>query len=136
MEEETVRALLEAARFASQRAWAPYSRYRVGAALLTAGGRIIAGSNVENASYGLAMCAERRAVFAAIGAGLVDRSRPPAAVCIHAPMGPAPWPCGACRQVLAEFAGPELPVVVEGAEGTFRSTLGELLPHAFRLETS
>jgi homotetrameric cytidine deaminase len=135
MKDETVRQLVDAARAAAGGAFAPYSRYRVGAALLTAEGELVSGANVENASYGLSMCAERTAVFAAVSRGLVGPDRPLGAVCIHAPSGPVPWPCGACRQVLSEFAGASLPVLVDGIEGTFRTTLGELLPHAFRLES-
>jgi cytidine deaminase len=89
---------------------------------------------VENSSYGLAICAERNAVFAARARGLVDpRTAPLAAVAIHAPKPPVPWPCGACRQVLHEFAGPDLPVIVDGPDGTSETTLGALLPRAFSL---
>ncbi|MBX6313168.1 MAG: cytidine deaminase [Isosphaeraceae bacterium] len=123
--------LLQAARAASQAAYCPYSQFHVGAAVL-AGGRIFTGANIENASYGLTICAERTAVFAAVLAG-ASRIEAVAVACVDAPAGSDPallMPCGACRQVLAEFAGPETPVFVEGA-GTF--TLAELLPHAFRL---
>ena len=123
--------LLASARAASSSAYAPYSRFRVGAAV-RAGGRVFLGANVENASYGLTVCAERLAIFAAILAG--EPSLDAIAVaCVDAPVGADPallMPCGACRQVLAEFAGPDLPVLVAGV-GTFR--LGDLLPHAFRL---
>jgi len=129
------RELLEAARQAATAAWAPYSRYRVGAALLTAFGEVVTGCNVENASYGLSMCAERSAVFAARARGLVDPATAPLqAVAIHAPEGPAPSPCGACRQVLAEFAGDDLRVVIDGPDGPRETTLGALLPDAFRME--
>ena len=124
-------ALLEAARGASRSAYCPYSRFHVGAAVW-AGGRIFAGANVENASYGLTICAERTAAFAAILAG-VGRIEAVAVACVDAPEGSDPalhMPCGACRQVLAEFAGPEVPVVVDRV-GTF--SLAELLPQAFRL---
>ncbi len=126
--------LVEAARRAAEAAYAPFSEYAVGAALLTAFGEVVTGCNVENSSYGLSMCAERNAVFAARARGLVDpASAPLKAVAIHAPRPPAPQPCGACRQVLREFAGPELPVWVDGPGGTERTTLGELLPRAFVL---
>ncbi len=134
MSAERDRQLVEAARAVAAHAFAPYSRYRVGAAVATSTGEIVTGANVENASYGLSMCAERSAVFAAVSRGLVSPSAPIAAVCVHAPAGPLPWPCGACRQVLAEFAPPSLDVLMDGADGTARITLGELLPHAFRLE--
>ena len=133
MTDEVARQLLDAARAAALRAFAPYSGYRVGAALRTRSGEIVVGCNVENASYGLSMCAERVAVFAAVSRGLVSRDAPIEAVCVHAPTGAAPWPCGACRQVLNEFAASEVEVLVDGPDGVVRSTLSVLLPHAFRL---
>jgi cytidine deaminase len=134
MDERGRERLLEAARAASARAYAPYSGYRVGAALLTASGEIIVGCNVENGSYGLSICAERNAVFAARARNLLDPEQAPlAAVAVHAPRGSRPWPCGACRQVLLEFATPETPVLVNGADGTVERRLGELLPDAFSL---
>jgi cytidine deaminase len=123
--------LLEAARAASRAAYCPYSGFRVGAAV-RAGGRVFTGANVENASYGLTLCAERAAAIAAVLAG-AGRIEAVAVACINAAEGTDParlMPCGACRQVLAEFAGPETPVIVDRA-GTF--TLAELLPWAFRL---
>jgi cytidine deaminase len=123
--------LLDAARQASKSAYCPYSKFHVGAAIL-AGGKIFTGANVENASYGLTICAERTAAFAAVlaGAGPIEAI---AVACVDAPENSAPellMPCGACRQVLAEFAGPETPVLVDRAG---RFLLKELLPHAFRL---
>jgi len=132
MDPQRARELVEAARRASERAYALYSDYRVGAAVLTASGEIVAGCNVENASYGLSICAERCAVFAARVRGLVDPAAAPLqAVAIHSPGPRTPWPCGACRQVLHEFASPDLPVLVDGPAGTTESTLGRLLPNAF-----
>lgn len=129
------RELVEVARQAAAAAYAPYSSYRVGAALLTASGEIVTGCNVENASYGLSICAERNAVFAARARGLVDpKEAPLAAVAVHSPGGSTPWPCGACRQVLWEFGGKDLPVIVSGREGAVDTTLGELLPNGFVLE--
>lgn len=133
MTEEAARELLDTARAAASRAFAPYSGYRVGAALKTRSGEIVAGCNVENASYGLSMCAERTAVFAAVARGLVSRDAKIEAICVHAPTPPAPWPCGACRQVLYEFAGSSVLVLVDGPDGVASSTLEALLPHAFRL---
>lgn len=123
--------LLEHARRAATRAHAPYSRFRVGAAVV-AGGRVFSGCNVENASYGLCMCAERVAVFNAVSEGCA-RLTSVAVSCMDAAPALGPegrMPCGACRQVLAELGGPDLPVHVDGA-GSF--TLADLLPQAFRL---
>jgi cytidine deaminase len=125
--------LLDAARAASRRAYCPYSNFHVGAAVL-AGGKVYVGANVENASYGLTTCAERTAAFAAVIDG-ATRIEAVAVACIDAPEGCDPsglMPCGACRQVLAEFAGPDTPVHVDRV-GTFR--LDDLLPLAFRLRT-
>jgi len=119
--------LEEAARAARRHAHAPYSRFRVGAAVL-AGGKVHAGANVENASYGLTLCAERVAACAAIAAG----ARRLDAVVVASPGEDPIPPCGACLQVLAELAGPDLPVVLAGARGRrVETTLGELLPRAF-----
>jgi cytidine deaminase len=119
--------LIEAARQALTHAHAPYSGYRVGAALLCADGTVFTGCNVENASYGLTNCAERTAVFSAVAAGKKDFK----AIAIAAGGEPAPFPCGACRQVLAEFCAPEFPVHVADAEGYATMALGDLLPHTF-----
>ncbi len=122
--------LVAAARAARERAYAPYSGFRVGAALLTAQGDVIAAANVENASYGLAICAERSAVVAAVAAG--SRSFLSIAV---AGNGPDPvTPCGACRQVLREFPeGVDLEVLCAGETGDqlVTTTLGALLPDSF-----
>jgi cytidine deaminase len=126
----TEQALVQAARAARAHAYAPYSGYAVGAAVLTDDGRVFAGCNVENASYGLSVCAERVAVFCAIAAG--TRRLVAAAVCT--PDGGTP--CGACRQVLLEFAdAPESFTVwvVSPDRVVARHTLAELLPHGFRL---
>ena len=123
-------ALAQAARAARAHAYAPYSGYAVGAAVLTDDERVFAGCNVENASYGLSLCAERVAVFSAIAAGA--RRLVAAAVCT--PDGGTP--CGACRQVLLEFAkSPESFIVwvVSPDRVIARYTLAELLPHGFRL---
>ena len=123
--------LLERAREAATGAYAPHSEFRVGAAV-SAGGKIFTGCNVENASYGLTMCAERVAIFSAVAAG--NRHIDALALsCIDAPAdAPASglMPCGACRQVMAEFGHANMPVHVDRA-GTFK--LSDLLPHAFVL---
>jgi cytidine deaminase len=127
--------LVRAAREAASTAYARYSKYSVGAAILTERGEIVRGCNVENASYGLSLCAERNAVVAARARGLVDpQSMKLRAVAIHAPKGAMPYPCGACRQVLWEFGDADLPVIVDGPDGTVVKTLGHLLPEGFRLE--
>jgi cytidine deaminase len=124
------RALIEAARRAQPQAYAPYSGYAVGAAVRTADGRLFTGCNIENASYGLSICAERVAVFRAVA----DGARSIVAVAIVTRDG-AP-PCGACRQVLMEFASkPEecLVWIATPDQIMARHTLSELLPNAFVL---
>ena len=118
--------LIEAARAAQLHAHCPYSHYRVGAALETADGVVFTGSNVENASFGLTICAERSAVFAAVSAG-ARKFRRIVVATDSEPPGP---PCGACRQVLAEF-GSELEVESVGPTQSRRWTIRELLPDAF-----
>ena len=130
MKRPSAAELVAAARAARERAYAPYSGFRVGAALLTAQGDVVTAANVENASYGLAICAERSAVVAAVAAG--SRSFVSIAV---AGNGPEPvTPCGACRQVLREFPnGVDLEVLCAGesGDGVVTTTLGALLPDSF-----
>ena len=115
------------ARAARDRAYAPYSQFDVGAALLADDGRVIPGANVENASYGLSMCAERTAAFRAASEG----ARRLVAVAVVASNEEPTWPCGACRQVLWEF-GPDMMVVSEGSGGRREERrLADLLPDAF-----
>jgi cytidine deaminase len=119
--------LIESARAASGRAYCPYSQFRVGAAILTEGDGIFAGGNVENASYGLTICAERVAVFQAAAAG----KRQVKVVVVYTPTPRPTAPCGACLQVINEF-GPDAEVisVCDGPE-VLRRPLSELLPEAF-----
>jgi cytidine deaminase len=124
---QDVRALIEAALAARQRAYAKYSDFLVGAALLTDGGQVFSGCNVENVSYGLTICAERTAVFSAVAAG----QRKFSMLAIASSGGVTP--CGACRQVLVEFA-PELPILlvdVRRPNESVEVNLRELLPGAF-----
>jgi cytidine deaminase len=122
--------LIQAALAAREQSVAPYSKFKVGAALLTASGKIISGANVESASYGLSCCAERVALFKA----LTDRTKEHrnfTAIAIASPGGAAP--CGACRQLLAEYA-PEAGVILinsESADTPETTTVSELLPNAF-----
>lgn len=131
MLEANDKALLEAAAAARQRAHAPYSHYLVGSAVRTPDGQVFTGCNVENASYGLTNCAERTAMFSAVAAG----HREFIALAVVAEQ-PVPFPCGACRQVMSEFCGPDFPVLIASSDdldGAQRVPLGELLPHSFRL---
>ena len=121
-------ALLQAAEAARDRAYAPYSRFHVGAAVLCDDGGVHAGCNVENASYGLTLCAERSAVSRAI----TDGCRRILAVAVATNAEKATPPCGMCRQVLTEFAAPQTPIRMRTRSGDARElSLGELLPHAF-----
>lgn len=122
-------SLVETARSVQGRAYAPYSRFSVGAALETDSGEVFAGCNVENGSYGLTICAERSAVAAAVAAGHRRFRR---LVVVADRDDPIP-PCGACRQVLSEF-GPDLEVWGVGRDELTRWTVGELLPAPFALD--
>jgi cytidine deaminase len=132
---DDLEALVAAAKQVRARAYAPYSRYRVGAALRTKAGHVYVGCNVENSTFGATICAERSAVAAMVSAG----DRDPVA-CVVVTAGPQPGsPCGICRQVLSEFA-PDMKVVMiaedpSGKEvGRKSARLSALLPLAFRLE--
>ena len=122
--------LFRLARSAMKHAYAPYSNFQVGAALLLGDGRVFTGCNVENASYGLTICAERSAVFAAVAASARKPEIVAVAVVNH--RGVPCSPCGACRQVLAEF-GPRAIVWYLGAEGVVQRSMQELLVDGFSL---
>lgn len=127
---ETETTLLAAAHKAALNAYAPYSHFRVGAALLGEDGRIYTGCNVENASYGLTVCAERNAFFHAIAEGC--RRFTALALAAERPVPP----CGACRQVLAELCPPTMPITLgslDVAAGCTHTTLGALFPDPFAL---
>lgn len=118
--------LLAAALAARENAYAPYSKFKVGAAVETADGHIFTGCNIENASYGLTCCAERNAVFAAVGSG----ARSFKALCVVADTEEPVAPCGACRQVLAEF--PFEKIILANCKGLTKvMTVAELLPYGF-----
>ena len=130
LNEKDAMTLAAEAREAAAASYSPYSGYPVGAALLARDGSVWRGCNVENASYGLTMCAERTALFKAVSEGRRDF----AAIAIAGGTPDAPAvPCGACRQALAEFCTPETPVVVVplSGGGPVVRTLGDYLPHAF-----
>jgi cytidine deaminase len=123
--------LVKLARTALKNAYAPYSDFKVGAAILLKDGRIFTGCNVENASYGLTICAERNAIFAAVAAS--KRKPEIVAVAVLNHRGIACSPCGACRQVIAEF-GPNAIVSYLGANGIVTRTMKELLVDGFVFE--
>jgi cytidine deaminase len=123
----TIASLEQTAQRAAQNAYAPYSKFPVGAAVLAKDGTQYSGCNVENASFGLTNCAERTAVFKAVAAG----HREITCVAIHTPTPEPTAPCGACRQVLREF-GPNMKVIsICDGDGRIETTLGQLLPNSF-----
>lgn len=126
MDEKIKQTLIKAAVEARTKAYAPYSNYLVGSALLTSEGSIIQGSNIENSSYGLTCCAERVAVFKAVSEGITDF------VAVAVVTKDGGFPCGACRQVLNEF-NPNLIVLIGDEKGRLvrETTLSALLPDAF-----
>jgi len=117
--------LLIQARQAAEASYSPYSRFRVGAALLCKDGTVVTGTNVENRSFGLTNCAERSAIFSAISAGKNEFE----AIAVSTPdSAAAVAPCGACRQVLSEFVKADFPVAFAGRDQSVEATLGELYP--------
>ncbi|OOG46036.1 cytidine deaminase [Rhodanobacter sp. C01] len=124
--------LLALARSAREHAYAPYSHFQVGAALLTRDGRRFNGCNVENAAYGLCNCAERTALFGAVAAGC--RPGDFVALAVIADTDDPVSPCGACRQVMAELCNDTMPVLLANLHGnTQETTVGALLPGSFKL---
>jgi len=127
--------LLELARRAREQAYAPYSHFHVGAAVLTRDGRTFRGCNVENASYGLCNCAERTALFSAIAAGC--RPGDFAALAVIADTDAPVSPCGACRQVMSELCDDAMPVLLANLHGDTQTTsVAALLPGSFKLPLS
>lgn len=120
-------ALAEAARAARERAYAPYSHFRVGAAVLTASGKIFPGANIENAAYPMTVCAERVALFNAYAAG----EREIVALAVVTPTDDVASPCGACRQVIFELAPESQVLLLNLAGGQRVVTPRDLLPHGF-----
>ncbi|MEA4895834.1 MAG: cytidine deaminase [Oscillospiraceae bacterium] len=125
----TDRELLNLAQEASEKAYAPYSRFKVGAALECADGRIFTGCNIENSALGSTMCAERVAVFKAVGEGAKDFSR----IAIYGEGEDYCMPCGSCRQVLSEFSDDMEVLCARDSGGYVSYRLKELMPHPFRL---
>jgi cytidine deaminase len=123
--------LITVARNALKRAHAPYSNFHVGAAVLTDSGEVFSGCNVENASYGLTNCAERSAIFTAVQQSKAGKLRVRAVAVVNGQELPCS-PCGACRQVIAEF-GQEAVVIFKGQQGYCEMSISDLLPESFRL---
>lgn len=121
------RKLVEMAQSYRSRAYVPYSRFRVGAAVLTAEGTMFGGCNIENASYGATNCAERTAIFKSVSEGHKNI----VAVAVAGDREDYLYPCGICRQVMVEFGEDILVLLVNGSGSIQRTTVGELLPHSF-----
>jgi cytidine deaminase len=128
LDDERVRALIDAAAKVRENAYAPYSRFRVGAAVLTRAGNVHTGCNVENASYGATICAERAALFGMVASGDVE----PLAIAIFVDDAEPAMPCGMCRQVISEL-GQGVLIVTATPTGVKHSTIEALLPDAFVL---
>jgi cytidine deaminase len=126
---EQARVLIDAARDAQRHAYAPYSNFHVGAAVLTGSGDFYTGCNVENASYGATLCAERVAIAKMVSSGVRDLR----AVAVFTTADEPAMPCGICRQTLLEF-GADIDVVVSNGVTTEATTLLDLLPRPFRLD--
>ena len=136
MNEDTIRELIDTALRMRSFSYTPYSHFNVGAALLTAEGKIYTGCNIENGTYTPTICAERTAFFKAVSEG----ERNFAAICIAGgPEGAEPdrlcAPCGVCRQVMLEFCGDDFPIILAVNRDDYKIfTLGEMIPLGFRLE--
>jgi cytidine deaminase len=123
--------LMNAARRVAENSYSPYSNFRVGSALLLHNGAVVTGTNVENVSYGLTLCAERSALVRAVAEfGPAIRIKAVAVANLNSAASP---PCGACRQMLAEFTDPDAPVIFPSADGVRTASFAELLPVAFEM---
>lgn len=123
--------LLQLAKEARQQAYVPYSKFPVGAAIITKDGKVYQGCNIENASFGLTNCAERTAIFKAVSEGKTAFE----AIAVIADTAGPVSPCGACRQVMVEFCEPTMPVYLTNLNGDVQqTTVGDLLPGAFTTE--
>lgn len=130
-DEQTVETLIKNATNMLDMAYVPYSKFPVGASLVTKDGEFFSGCNIENASYGLANCAERTAIFKAVSEGKKEFDYIVVTGDTDGPISP----CGACRQVMAEFCEPDMPVLLTNRKGyKHETTISELLPGAFRSE--
>ncbi|MEA3475698.1 MAG: cytidine deaminase [Candidatus Cloacimonadota bacterium] len=130
MDRKIIQELILSAKKVSQNSYSPYSNYKVGAALLTKSGKILTGTNIENASFPAGICAERVAIFKAISEGFKDFK----ALAIYAEGKHLPYPCGICRQVIAEFSK-DLPIVIAKSEKEYMiKNISELLPSSFSFD--
>ena len=129
MKREEIQRLIRIAEEQMSHAYAPYSHFQVGAALLTAGGKVYAGCNIENASYGATNCAERTAVFKAVSEGYTQIER----IAIVSSSHQKTPPCGICRQVLAEFMTENAQILLADKDGIESYTIKDLLPESFKL---
>lgn len=130
MNEKIIQKLISIAKSSTQHSYSAYSNYKVGAALLTKSGKVFTGTNIENASFPAGMCAERVAIFKAISEGYKDFK----ALAIYTEGKNYPFPCGICRQVIAEFSK-DLQIIIAKSEKDFViKNISELLPSAFRFE--
>jgi cytidine deaminase len=127
-----LKVLMSAARKVAKKSYSPYSKFKVGAALLLSNGEVVTGTNVESISYGLTICAERAALVSAVSR-FGPRIRAQAVAVTNLNGGASP-PCGACRQLLSEFIEPEAPIVFASTSGLRTMTFSELLPEAFGIK--
>lgn len=131
LEKNTIITLLEKAKQARDRAYAPYSHYRVGAALLAKNGNVYPGCNVENASFGATNCAERTALFSAIADGVLDFEAIAVVGGLNETLDDSILPCGICCQALSEFCNKDFPVILTKGDSYRVLTLGDIFPYTF-----